>query len=1611
MRTDVMNLLNGVATKNEAKLERRRHLQLAAGEKVLFKLDDEDVDDALYAKYEHLADLDLPVNKTIETVHYISTLLCNAETTRANRLAYFSDMMSKSLEAYAHEARGILGKGLRRDFEIDGLNYVRLQVDLPDIGSEYRGFSDRSDEEKKALDVQAATIKALLGNFEWPKELDPEESGGHRLQAKLGKFQKLWSLEDLAKVRVNVTRRAKYDVPAPDLKELAPYKGMFHIVLYAKEAVVDRQKAYYRALTEEDLNIDHTVDDMILRIGVRLEIHLPLEYALWSTFSTSMANFVPIQFWKSVSDRLSYASATKRKKSHMPTDRVCNVSIADDELGSYIKEHAVRPIKKSNADGYVIMPTGPIYWIPEAKGSKHYTELLKQAYDPDKKEIKDSSELAHLHNIPVMTDWVADKFFYTTSSGDMSMFDMLGSRPLDNITIARVFDRPVGQMLDRMIGIVARSGFKAKYEMDTVGLVNMADKITWSNLCGEAFGDEEDLGNQVLSAAMHDLGNTFRDFNDKMTKSVNAEGSITWPNFYSLYDQIQTRFWFHLVGVYGAKRMDYARELADSITRNTGSGKEVEPIVHGLPNIPSGALLPHQYKNKCLLDLDPLNALIGTEPGGGKSLQTVENITSMWSRGKASKPLVIMPANLIRDWINDVTNFSNGQIRVFPITLEVWYRWTETLKLNYEQIMNLVKSQPKFKTIFVTSYEFIRHGAYLAGFDKFEYTFYPKSNLLANMEFDYAALDESHRMRNLDSMQTRATISAVAMTDYKREFSGTFIIKDINDRVGQMAVINPACLGSDLEDYLDDDGDFDMSKMPEFNRNISMYARQINNPRRQWSFLLPKVREHTYFCELTANQQAFYNKIMQEALAEIKNDPKLMKLIESGDEEAQKAIENRMQWYLDKPEMFLNAPDVSVGRAEYAAMFRGLSTTTEADLISPKVHMVDKLIDWHYKGGRHPFNPSDKTEYKASKNKVMVVSYHKVVSEHMARHSRWSNRFVRYTAGDISALDAFKNDPDVLGIFADEASIKEGWNFQVASRLIRVQSLWNPGDQAQTMARVLRPDVPDATGKTKYGRAFIDLDWVVTNNSMEIAKQARMISRILSKAQAEESDTFSFNQMIAANKELFANLPTLSMNINLLRDFNNKDIPLLNKYYEGYIHFKSWEDREFEQARTDLQKEISEKLGRPVSKEELGSLAMVKVKTQPLKDTSVGGYTPWIKGYAPHDLHNLNLQPLSEANSPDDLDDEGNSKESDTVSNLEVKGGDIVMTEFGPGYVAKMRQGSSVVYVVVPGLSDQAVGLPRSAVFYPTDPAKREALSHLLRQAGSRGMPTLQKSKTGQVINRMNNLPTEQFKSAESSVSKLAKVRKAKETKKVVTEKVPTKPEKAPAKTPRQHETQVKVKVVPKPAAKPAAKTPASKAPKTYEYDVWSELINNQLALYTFQGGDNDELFEGRGWWPVGSYMHSTVTGWKGLQNRLDQLKAKYVVPSDLQRNIEKMIVMLKSNKNRVEKILPKNTTFLRKFYLDQKRKPKGKTEIHPYVIISGDEVHLYVNASLTPIARKLTTLTKVQFAGKFTLEDPYLLKFVGNKIGAEREIEQLQKRGVDIQNMKELTKELRAYK
>lgn len=807
------------------------------------------------------------------------------------------------------------------------------------------------------------------------------------------------------------------------------------------------------------------------------------------------------------------------------------------------------------------------------------------------------------------------------------------------------------------------------------------------------------------------------------------------------------RYYLFLVCRYSKKSKTYigTYKEASRINSNVAVNKEKPPIVYNLPGLTK--LMPHQGETEnCLAQDNQFNAMIGVDAGGGKTTQTLMDFLRLLAKKRIKYAVAVPPNNLVQTWVDEIINLGKGKVNVVPLTLvtlrqmEAVYSDPEKPKMmpDYQNLGRFILSCP-INTIFVPSMSFLKaHTETIVYGDTSVERYYMAEFLRDLFNRDplgyVCGIDESHYVKNIGSNRTSAVSVLFTGAKIKRQLSGTMIFDRLTDLVGQSALNNPAALGN-LDDFNKryKDGDvYRPTAQKDILADMQPFTQNIRIRRRRWAFMLPPLIERFHPARLTENQAAYYDKIVKDAIDEILADSKLRKKLEEFSDKDEAAVLHGLNSHLHKVESFIYAPDAHLLVEKYGETKTGVSkdesrktfafqiafgaqaSTRAIDLVSPKVAVIDDIIEKHVYGG----TDTDGNRYEPTPTKILVFAQRRVNSLHAYEHSRHKNIAVHYSAGDFQALTRFLNDPRIKVIFANETSINTGRNFQLASRLIRVETLWTPGGQEQAIARTWRPDFSDLKLTT---RTNIFMDWIFTVPSFECIKIARLISKMISKKKYDEADYPPFmreplgriDPEIKARVErtgvpvyedepvfeLIKELREVKLSPHNLKTFRTPD--QLQKYFGTYALMNAWEDKEFERAIKDPKNKmwiVSEK-----QHEEIPGSKRMK-------------FMPRVPGQRPLDPTNkYDYQPIAVVEAKmsfsetGDDDDDNDSEDVEITEVNAVELGEIVNTQWGFGRVTKINR--DTIRVAVPGFKEAMLVSKAAAYLIGNEKAKLEIRS------------------------------------------------------------------------------------------------------------------------------------------------------------------------------------------------------------------------------------------------------------------------------------------------------------
>jgi hypothetical protein len=517
---------------------------------------------------------------------------------------------------------------------------------------------------------------------------------------------------------------------------------------------------------------------------------------------------------------------------------------------------------------------------------------------------------------------------------------------------------------------------------------------------------------------------------------------------------------------------------------------------------------------------------------------------------------------------------------------------------------------------------------------------------------------------------------------YVRLLTGTLIKNTLLDLVGQVRLLNPAIFRT-IDEFKAEYGDPNVALNSEAGRSVQQEMRNylqefvtvVQKKKRHWAFVMPEFEDQFDFVDPDDAAIGYYEWVLGKTLEEIEStlgsDSKSWKLLTEGvkiekendgendgegedvdlddeddseesldsdsDTESEdsdpgesasvRKIEALLKPHLSRLEQALTDPE---GDPEFEEFEEAMAREGRKLKLSPsrKLLKIYELLDVHFEGKASYVDGSGekheaveamgKLDSMDNKDKVLIFGkYHRSVDsifKHMPEKYKKHARV--YNAGVKEALEDFLTRPDLKILVALEDSIQEGHNIQIASRLIRSEQVWTPGEMDQAVSRIHRPDIGN-----KYGRTKIIHNWIIVNNTLEVAKLGRLISKFVSKAKFDEADV---------RYQMLPDLPPIRMSLNVIngkhpdskRNFSDI-IPYLEAYgmdpeQKGNIRgLAQYQQEDFEYQRVMAAKENRDK--------------MVPVKAAPMMEGSKFiKQLPYVMGQSVYDPEDLGLIPLKE---------------------------------------------------------------------------------------------------------------------------------------------------------------------------------------------------------------------------------------------------------------------------------------------------------------------------------------------------------------------------------------------
>lgn len=580
------------------------------------------------------------------------------------------------------------------------------------------------------------------------------------------------------------------------------------------------------------------------------------------------------------------------------------------------------------------------------------------------------------------------------------------------------------------------------------------------------------------------------------------------------------------------------------------------------------------------------------------------------------------------------------------------------------------------------------------------------------------------------------------------------------------------------------------------------------------------------------------------------------------------------------------------------------------------------------------------------------------------------DRAVRFH-GDVGnkdeSLNRFQNDPKTSILIGNEMGISEGHNFQMATRFIRVEAPWAPGELDQTASRIFRPSVGG-----EYTRQRIFLDWILCDSTLEVAKMGRLISKMLKRASFDELDNPKYYKGLNP-----ANLPIITMSLENIRNLNKID-DLCSFGGEGGlegVHSHSYIGQ-YQYLISEMGNEFSEMRA-------TRRAYMLDVEPTPMpKESAEIAFTPWVPNLKVEDRYNDGLVPLK-------AELESNSELARAFKeNPKALIGQFVRTEFGLGTILRVtttRGGSSddddSGEYAGPGISKVKVELAQGGSVEMLSASKVYLATNITEQN-----------------KKKHNKKAPQITEADKERTKRNKVRGEEQLDKVRTR---TRKSDKDAKTVA---TTTRTRIV--------------KEEKQAERNVtlYPVIYNEFLALEGMEDEADSKALKRFGFTRFGAYAWLPIKTYPNFTAILSALEKKFTLDNKTVQYLDSLHDSFQTGRGRKFAIELAPVAELPQFYrmrhrLTQVKNPR-KPELKLYPVIINGSLMIVVDLTTNPVFRKMLNKVIPGMVGadnKFQEADGMDIHFFTSKSALIAKVKELRTAGFTVSNLAELKKEVEA--
>jgi len=790
-------------------------------------------------------------------------------------------------------------------------------------------------------------------------------------------------------------------------------------------------------------------------------------------------------------------------------------------------------------------------------------------------------------NIPILTDWVNNKFTYSNATGKPQVIDLAHFRKCNAAMAMNLMKKSMKNKYFTTLqyyGEAAGLSVVAKdYGADTSHWPNASDDMSiedYANFALAQFFQLTNSGALTFYELMDSLAQANLDRGDKgaldpndpamllapLARFVVALGPAMIRNIDSMYSKYavitmtEALGMIQLLASYGSD-LTGTQIAADTINKpaiNQGIDKNWQPgampLVTKKFSEPDQGLLPHQYKVRNMLRHRPDLAALPVDAGGGKSMLAITDVLEEIKHGESEPYLIMCPSHLVANYVSEIVEFTDGKVNVIPVTS---YNIRTTGIARFTEILEAAP----INTILIVDYDALKFRSRATVYGTTTITVYPVIELIRQFQPGYVFMDESHFLRNVNSARMKSVMTLVADIKKKRLASGTMNPDSPSDLPGQMAILDPTVFGTRSE-FNEQYGEVVKGqRVISWKRHgpnaVSTVLTKLRGSvvwagakRKEWACALPERHDHFIKVNLTPRQKEMYDAIFDDMVASIRkaaeSDKNAKALLEkltgkkaSAEDEEKFGDLGDVQPEDEEDDSEDDVDDVGPALQPYLA-------DIERFVTNPGFHPYARNGFINAEGQKIP--PLTGDDLKSPK--AIALEYR--LREYLNTHESKAIIFTNYnestdslfnampddlkacgllykTSSKTEMVNAFKKNPKIRWMIGIRKSLEVGLNLQQAGYLCRMEGVWTPGEQEQGDARIERPNF----GPNGDKRTALQFDTIVANRTIDVTKAARLRAKIVALAK--------FDNNLDPAYQAIPDIPVIPMTLETIQTMNDFD--------------------------------------------------------------------------------------------------------------------------------------------------------------------------------------------------------------------------------------------------------------------------------------------------------------------------------------------------------------------------------------------------------------------------------------------------------------------------------------